>query len=327
MKLDNIAIIRALCIFLIVIFHTYEYMYAGHFPDTATAYYNTYFWFNQCIVVNIAMPMFTVISGFLFAHLYDKGKYRVFGDFIKKKSLRLLLPFFVFGILMMLTIGVPFKPWKLLSGSFSHLWYLPALFWCFVLGWLFKKFINSIYIQIICLILFFVLHTQGHILPHIMGIHNLTIWFSWFMLGEILATYNEQIERVINKYHLKIFLLIPFCVQILLYPVYYGSPTWYSTVTLIPVIVFLLYFNWNDMNFFSKSLILFSQYSFGVFIFHNWLGPFLISSTAKKTFPLTKWATDYILLFPACLTIVIFFISFLLAWCVMKTKIGKMLIG
>ena len=39
-------------------------------------YHDTYFWINQCVGINVAMPMFTLIAGFLFSYLYDKGKYQ-----------------------------------------------------------------------------------------------------------------------------------------------------------------------------------------------------------------------------------------------------------
>ena len=48
----------------------------AHFPETVQMYHDTYFWINQCVGINVAMPMFTLIAGFLFSYLYDKGKYQ-----------------------------------------------------------------------------------------------------------------------------------------------------------------------------------------------------------------------------------------------------------
>lgn len=136
MKLTYISILRSLSILVVVFFHVYQYMYVpAHFPETVQMYHDTYFWINQCVGINVAMPMFTLIAGFLFSYLFDKGKYQDFVPLIKKKAMRLLLPFFVFGILMMATTGVPFRPWELYTGGFVHLWYLSFLFWCFPLGW------------------------------------------------------------------------------------------------------------------------------------------------------------------------------------------------
>lgn len=110
MKLTYISILRSLSILVVVFFHVYQYMYVpAHFPETVQMYHDAYFWFNQCVGINIAMPMFTLIAGFLFSYLYDKGKYQELLPLIKKKAMRLLLPYFVFGILMMATTGVPFR--------------------------------------------------------------------------------------------------------------------------------------------------------------------------------------------------------------------------
>ena len=99
MKLTYISILRSLSILVVVFFHVYQYMYVpAHFPETVQMYHDAYFWFNQCVGINIAMPMFTLIAGFLFSYFYDKGKYQEFVPLIKKKAMRLLLPFFVFGI-------------------------------------------------------------------------------------------------------------------------------------------------------------------------------------------------------------------------------------
>ena len=140
MKLTYISILHSLSILVVVFFHVYQYMYVpAHFPETVQMYHDAYFWFNQCVGINIAMPMFTLIAGFLFSYFYDKGKYQEFVPLIKKKAMRLLLPFFVFGILMMATTGVSFRPWELYTGGFAHLWYLSFLFWCFPLGWFIKE--------------------------------------------------------------------------------------------------------------------------------------------------------------------------------------------
>ena len=70
MKLTYISILRSLSILVVVFFHVYQYMYVpAHFPETVQMYHDTYFWFNQCVGINIAMPMFTLIAGFLFSYL------------------------------------------------------------------------------------------------------------------------------------------------------------------------------------------------------------------------------------------------------------------
>ena len=54
MKLTYISILRSLSILVVVFFHVYQYMYVpAHFPETVQMYHDAYFWFNQCVGINI----------------------------------------------------------------------------------------------------------------------------------------------------------------------------------------------------------------------------------------------------------------------------------
>lgn len=331
MKLTYISILRSLSILVVVFFHVYQYMYVpAHFPETVQMYHDTYFWINQCVGINVAMPMFTLIAGFLFSYLYDKGKYQEFVPLIKKKAMRLLLPFFVFGILMMATTGVPFRPWELYTGGFAHLWYLSFLFWCFPLGWFIKKYMKSVNVQVFMLVVFLLGASQEKFLPMIMGIHNISKWFGWFMLGMLLSSYQTKIKKVISKYHLVTLLLIPFLLQTYFSPLEYGDQTWYSVFCVASFLVGILYIFANmgrHILRLCQPLVWLSKYSFGIYIFHNWVGPYMISSTAKRIFPLEDLAANHIILFPFLLTLSVIFVSWCLSWALMQTKVGRMLIG
>lgn len=331
MKLTYISILRSLSILVVVFFHIYQYMYVpAHFPETMQIYHDAYFWFNQCVGINIAMPMFTLIAGFLFSYLYDKGKYQELVPLIKKKAMRLLLPYFVFGILMMATIGVPFRPWELYTGGFTHLWYLSFLFWCFPLGWCIKKYIKSAYVLIFILAFFLLGSCQEKVLPRFMGIQYVSCWFSWFMLGMVLASYRLELKNVISKFHLAIPLLVPFLLQIYFSSLEYGDQTWYSVFCVASFLVGILYISANiggRILRLCQPLVWLSKYSFGIYIFHCWVGPYMVSSTAKRIFPLEELAANHIILFPFLLTLSVIFVSWCLSWASMQTKVGRMLIG
>ena len=133
-RLDDISILRACCILVVVFFHCYGMMYAeAHFPETISEYKKLYFIPVQCVFINIAMPMFVFISGYLFEFLLQKGKYPTWGNLLQKKGIRILLPYFVFGLLFMATTN-NWHPLQLLNGGYWHLWFLPMLFWCFISG-------------------------------------------------------------------------------------------------------------------------------------------------------------------------------------------------
>lgn len=332
MKLTYISILRSLSILTVVFFHIYQYMYVeAHFPATISMYHDTYFWFNQCVGINIAMPMFTLIAGYLFDYLYDRGKYRELWPMVKKKMTRLLLPFFVFGILMMASpSAAPFEPWKLLGGGYGHLWYLTTLFWCFPLAWVIKKYVSNVWGKTGILAVFLLLASQDVSLPPMLGLHGITGWFGWFMLGEMIASYQDAIFGAIRRYRLAVPLLVPFAVQAWFAPVEYGDKAWYLVLCTALVLVGIVYVFANAGGVILKvcqPLVWLSKYSFGLYIFHYWVGPYLISSTAKRLFSLERLAADHVVLFPLLLTLAIIAISWVLTWALLKTRVGRMLIG
>ena len=150
--LSDIVFLRAISIVFVVAFHAYGMMYAAaHFPALKDTYYQMYFTLNQCVFINIAMPMFIFVSGYLFAFLRQKGKYQNFVDLAKNKAKRILLPYFVFGLIMMATTN-NFHPLALFYGNYWHLWFLPMLFWCFIIAYLLNKWVMSFESQIIILL-------------------------------------------------------------------------------------------------------------------------------------------------------------------------------
>lgn len=333
-QLSYIAVLRSLSILVVVFFHSYGYMYAAsHFPASVEQYNHAYYWLNQCVFINLAMPLFTVISGFLFNHLYHHGKYHNYWRLIRQKSLRLLLPFFVFGVLLMATTGTPFKPWWLLAEGISHLFYLQVLFWCFVVGGIFQRHIKENWGKFLCFAISasacILTSTYKIPLPHILGFYNLPHWYCWFLLGQLLADYRPYIEKLSIPRIFACILFFPYLVQIYFWPVPYADITWYMFLTIALFLIGLIYLTALNAKIFEHchSLIWLSKYSFGIYIFHNWIGPYLISRTAKRIFPLEQLAANHLVLFPLCLTIVILFISFILSWGILKTRIGKFLIG
>lgn len=329
-RLDDISILRVFCILVVVFFHCYGMMCAeGHFPETATEYKHLYFIPNQCVFINIAMPLFVLISGYLFIFLLQLGKYPTWKNLLRKKGLRILLPYFVFGLLFMATTG-KWHPLPLLNGRYWHLWFLPMLFWCFILGYAIYRTKLNIFFEAIIFSLTFIGSFTPTFIPKWFGLHAITQWFFWFYIGMLIYKYKDTLYQYINKYKFCLPLLICSMATICLFPLPYGEAAWFNNLAitgcLIPIIYLMDRVNWSKYKS-TVTIVKFSRYSFRIYIWHNWVAMMLISNTSKQLFGLPALAANHVILFPLCFSLLTLVISWILSWCMMKTKIGKFLIG
>lgn len=329
-RLDVISILRVFCILVVVFFHCYGMMYAdAHFPETVSVYEQLYFIPNQCIFIKVAMPLFVFISGYLFKYLLQIGKYPTWGNLFKKKGVRILLPYFVFGLFFMATTS-NWHPLRLFNGGYWHLWFLPMLFWCFIVGYAISRMKLKTCFEILFFVVAFCGTLTSRLFPTWLGLHNITCWFYWFYLGMLFCKYKEVLEQYLSKAGLSFLLLFTSCAVICMYPIEYGEGIWYSNLAVTGCLVSIVHLtdkvDWSKIKV-TSSLVKFSSYSFGIYIWHNWVALMLISKTSQRLFGLPELAANHVILFPLCFSLITLFISWEISWCMMKTKVGKFLIG
>lgn len=329
----DIAILRLLAITIVVFFHTYGMMYAKHFPDCiASIYSNIYADFNHNYLINIAMPLFVTISGYLFGKQLVLEKYSGLKHLTTNKFMRLMLPFFVFTVIFMVTTNsVSWKPFY--QWTYSHLWFLPMLFWCFIICYLLKHVLlaKKSWIPVTLLICCFILSLFGKLFSPFLGLHGVSVWLYWFVLGILMLRYDDCIIGLFKSHKsLLVGLLVIYIVCSVCVHTEYGILTWYgqigSTTAVIGLMVICRLIPWQNY-WFTTTLISLSSLSFGIYIFHYWAAPFIISSTAQRLFPLIQLAKEHTYLFPFVFSLVTFVISLTLTWCFLKTRIGRFLIG
>ena len=276
------------------------------------------------------MPLFVLISGYLFSFLLQLGKYPTWVNLLQKKGFRILLPYFVFGLFFMYTTG-NWHPLRLLEGGYWHLWFLPMLFWCFIAGYGMNKIKLNVYaeVTILQLIWLFCLFMSKFV-PMWLGLNSVGNWFFWFYLGMLVFKYKKRLFKSLNKNKLLWVLLFLSCAIICLFPVEYGKSTWYSkfvvTGCVVAISCLMDKLDWSKFKV-TAPLVKFSSYSFGIYIWHNWVALMLISKTSQHLLGLPELAANHVVLFPLCFSLITLFISWGISWCMMKTKVGKFLIG
>ena len=169
------------------------------------------------------MPLFIALSGALFYIQIKNNRFSSFKLLMENKVKRLIIPFFIVTILYSVPI-------KLISGYFSnsknlfkdiivgqvliqgntYLWFLPTLFVCFLIMYIFEK---KIYLKY-KLVLFLFLNILSYCIP-IMIIKYIFKNIIWFYIGFLFEENRKKLNIKLRKYkYLWVYILVS---NILLY--------------------------------------------------------------------------------------------------------------
>jgi surface polysaccharide O-acyltransferase-like enzyme len=131
LKFDEISVMRTMAMTMIIAFHSVSF-YGGRWKSVGSVMIP--FWAKVMIFLDaIDLNMFVFISGYIYGYLYIyRNKYRHPSEVIRNKVIRLLLPYFIWGVFM-LTVFPSLYTWHHLLYGISHLWFLLMLFGVFTL--------------------------------------------------------------------------------------------------------------------------------------------------------------------------------------------------
>lgn len=145
------------------------------------------------------MPLFFVLSGAVTAI----SNLESFDAMFEKKLMRLLIPYYVYGLLFML----PIKYWagfytsdtiKHAARSFlgisecGHLWFLPSLFWCFVFSHVLFKTIGKKSLYLVFVLVFLVWKGTGELAGGYYGVILAIRYITWFVVGYIFEKKRQN---------------------------------------------------------------------------------------------------------------------------------------
>lgn len=202
-QLSDIALMRPILIISIVIGHAFA-MFHGTggswpLPDRYETFAG-YGWINP-IFISFALQAFVFVSGYLFAYKKPSNKL----EFIQKKIKRILLPSLIFSTLYVLILQPQmFKNisvvYEIINGA-GHLWFLPMLFWCYLFGAIFCKYIDEFSFAKALLIVS--ASVAAYILSALVGdyfrLFSGAQYFVYFVLGVWVQTYRTNILNVLKS--------------------------------------------------------------------------------------------------------------------------------
>lgn len=275
-KYGKITNIRAVAIILVIIGHSII-IYSSNWDRYTTT--------NEVYVLDrlkdwinlVQMPLFFSISGFLFEKNW--GNYD-FMSLIRNKMHRLLIPWLCVGLGWMIPIRI-FVGYKGYAGAGAgqilryfffgqddgHMWFLPALFICFVMAYSLKHAarvlrLRSNTTRIITICIAYTLLRKSYLISDIGMLRDAANYFFYFEVGAILAEMKNLESARIKAAG---FLAFSVCtITALAVPISPYSMTMVMIKTIMVISAYVI------MPIKTNSITeAIGRYSFGLYLFHS----------------------------------------------------------
>lgn len=202
-NLDEVSFIRPILIVLLVLYHAFApwcgawKSFDGYEPNEA------YWWIGKA-AYSFMLPMFVFISGYVWSYQREAlNKKDALEQLLSKKFKRLYIPSLIFSIAYLaifkgsvfIEIGGGGKSLitivlDILSG-YAHMWFLPMLFWIFLLMWCIlqidKRWLRWLIVVGLCGISF---------LPVPLGINTAFFYIIYFYAGYEALIYVDHLKKL-----------------------------------------------------------------------------------------------------------------------------------
>lgn len=258
---------------------------------------------------SIDMPVFFIISGFLYADkLLNTGKYNNSKDFLKKKVKRLLIPYLFWGIAINILFINRYHFISMLDGL-SHLWFLLTLLVIFIIVHLMRKKWIVMKISSLCILIFILLLiTPLRILIpfDFLSIKQILQYLPYFFIGIIFSRSKASMQTLLVKKN-KLLMLPLLCgVSLSIFLCFYTSNIHFintiSKYIIIPFLsIIIISSSWilcQRINFKEVGIIRsLDKNSMGIYIIHHILIIAAISNTQLSVIIGTHYIVSPILLF------------------------------
>ena len=334
-RFDEVTLMRTILAVLIVFMHSFTCYQGSWTKPEGYIDIPTYKWIARTAFA-FTLEAFVFISGYLFA--FQKITLNKSGGVIINKLKRLILPSIIFSIPYFLIFydykGIGNFLYSIVNGC-GHMWYLPMLFCCFVGVVILQKIKIDDSWKLLFLALINLFWPLS--LPFQLGVA--TNYIFYFYLGYVVYKHSERIKESITSKTLVISWIIFILVFILLRPlketIIIGDQDFrlyrlltdsvrstcqliYATIGTITFYITMVYYTRNKQ--LGKYTITLASCCFGIYLIHQFLLKALYYNTDFASIVGPYWL-------PWLGFIIVLLVSFLLAILLLKTKVGKFLIG
>lgn len=204
-KINEYDLLKIICVILVVIGHVLNLYHSG---GAIVVKDEPSFLPIRDFIYSFHMPVFMAISGAIYEIQKSKGKYQDNVTFLKNKVRRLMVPYFLFSIFLMLPtmcyvwhVEYPIRYYAdnyLLAKDSRHLWFLFTLFYVFVFLNPIEKHMRNH--QLLFAVVFF--FCSRYVANYVSSLFCLNLFFKyavWFYLGYLFEIHKECVMNITHK--------------------------------------------------------------------------------------------------------------------------------
>ena len=234
----------------------------------------------------IQMPLFTALAGWVYA-LYFMKYQNSFFSFVYNKFKRLIIPMACVGtlyfIIQYLMPGTNQKGnlseiWRIYVYPYTLYWYLPSLFWIFIIQWLLDKYhimdnyVKWIVVLIVCIAIHYAERYSIVISnPNLFSYRGALNQLPYFVLGVGLVRFKNELYTKCWGYISVLFSIIGILLVHIEWQYICIGEKFPRSCELLEIIslLMILYILLSRVRFVNKYLVFIGLYSYAIYLFHG----------------------------------------------------------
>ena len=272
-------------------------------------------------ISKVHIQMFFLIAGFLYKYIRNRGGYINTMQFVKNKSIRILIPYLIFAPFMCL---IQVRPYNELLLGVSHLWFLLTIFECYIAGRLFENCLKCNLKRKVCLLiiccLWITITTRYNIPTRFLTIERFIHYFPIYFIGMLFASIDITSYNKIKN----LLPLIVICsiVSLVTIHILYNKETIDQAIGIVVVLAVFLYIHLKKIEKCPKWLMHLDKHSMGIYIVHQ-----IVQQEMNKMPYFHVQMVSHCYIYPLSQFLFLVLFSYLLSVIIHKWQYGKYVLG
>lgn len=319
---NDISVMRVFAMLLVVLYHClcpYTSIWDG--SPYGIGFHVMAWQVLDGMLMQIHLPIFFLISGYLYGFKRIRGGYSDTKRFVRDKAMRVLLPYIIVGLF--LCVLQHRELLQMLNGV-SHLWFLVVIFECYMLGKVAEPIVRMrrkeqkiLFVAIVLFTIYVPYHIAG---IRIIGLSFLLKYFPFYVLGMMGATVEFTIVERYRK-EICIFLCLS-VIFLLLAQILFRHPVLSNLIGLAAVTSFFACMRVLQMKPLPNWVNSLDKCSMGIYIVHH----ILIQEMNGISY-FREIATTHYYIYPIIQFLIITIVSWGFVALCRKNKYSKYVLG